>query len=129
MALRLKLMTGESSTPLQFDVESVEDTRELTVPIRRCPGPISRREFLRVGGLALGGLGIADVAAARSASRSRSDTSVILVYCIGGASHLETYDLKPDGPSNMRSVFAPIPTCVPGMSICELLPLHAKVAD
>jgi hypothetical protein len=99
------------------------------MPVRRCPGPVDRREFLRVGGLALGGLGLADVASGRSASRSRADTSVILVYCIGGASHLETYDLKPDGPSNMRSVFAPISTCVPGMSICELLPLHARVAD
>src|SRR5262245_21219446 len=96
---------------------------------RRCAGPLSRREFLRVGGLALGGLGLADIAAARASAPLSQDTSVIMVYCSGGASQLETYDLKPSGPSNMRSVFAPIATCVPGMSICELLPLHAKVAD
>ncbi len=67
--------------------------------------------------------------AARAAARTTPDTSVILVYCLGGASHLETYDPKPDGPAESRSVFRPIPTCVPGMSVCELLPLHARVAD
>jgi hypothetical protein len=88
---------------------------------------IHRREFLRIGGLALGGLGLADVLAAQTRSAPR-DTSVIMIYCIGGASHLETYDLK-DGPEQMRSVFRPIPTRVSGMSICEHLPLHAEVAD
>ena len=95
---------------------------------KRTPEPVSRREFLRVGGLALGGLGFADVLAARAAAGSTRRTSVILVYCVGGASHLETYDLKPDGPAEMRSVFRPTPTTVPGMSVCELLPRHAEVA-
>src|SRR5262245_63195758 len=96
----------------------------------RCPGPVSRRDFLRIGTLALGGLGLSQVMAGRAAAgKKNSDTSVILVYCLGGPSHLETYDLKPDGPSEMRSVFRPIATRVPGMSICELLPLHARVAD
>jgi hypothetical protein len=90
---------------------------------------MKRRDFLRIGGLALGGLGLADTLAARARSASgRRDTSVILVYCLGGASQLETYDLKPDGPAEMRSVFRPIATRVPGMSVCELLPLHARVA-
>ena len=100
------------------------------MPERDCRGPVSRREFLRVGSLALGGLGLADVLAGRAAARTAgADTSVILVYCLGGPSHLETYDLKPDGPEQMRSVFRPIATRVPGMSICELLPQHARVAD
>ena len=90
--------------------------------------PIDRREFLRLGGLALGGLGLADVLAAQTRAR-QPDTSVIMIYCIGGMSHLETYDLKPDGPEQMRSVYRPIATRVPGMSICELLPRHAQVAD
>src|SRR5262245_63103369 len=90
-------------------------------------GALDRRDFLRVGGLALGGLGLADVLRARDGKRS--DTSVILVYCLGGKSHLETYDLKPDGPEQMRSVFRPIATRVKGTSICELLPHHARVAD
>jgi hypothetical protein len=97
---------------------------------QRCPGPIGRREFLRVGGLALGGLGLAGTLAARDAAGTAGrETSVILVYCIGGASQLETYDLKPDGPEEMRSIFRPIATRVPGLSVCELLPLHAEVAD
>lgn len=96
---------------------------------RRCAGPVDRRDFLKIGGLALAGLGLADVLAARAAARRNPDTSVIIVYCSGGASHLETYDLKPDGPEQMRSVFRPIATRVPGMSICELLPSHARVAD
>src|SRR5262245_30934539 len=96
----------------------------------RCPGPVSRRDFLRIGTLALGGLGLSQVMAGRAAAgKKNSDTSVILVYCIGGPSQLETYDLKPDGPAEMRSVFRPIATRVPGMSICELLPRHARVAD
>lgn len=82
-----------------------------------------------MGGLALGGLGLADTLAARTRARiTRRETSVILVYCLGGASQLETYDLKPDGPAEMRSVFRPIATRVPGMSVCELLPQHAQVA-
>jgi len=47
----------------------------------------------------------------------------------GGPSQLETYDLKPDAPLDYRSVFNPISTCVPGMDICELLPLQAQLAD
>src|SRR5262245_8412051 len=97
---------------------------------QRCPGPISRRAFLRTGGLALGGLTLPAVLAGRAAAGTASaDTSVILVYCLGGPSHLETYDLKPDGPAESRSVFRPVSTVVPGMSVCELLPLHARVAD
>lgn len=94
-----------------------------------CPGPLQRRDFLRAGTLALGGLALSDVLAARAAAAAPKRTSVILVYCIGGPSHLETYDLKPDGPENMRSVFRPMATRVPGMAICEHLPRHAQVAD
>lgn len=92
--------------------------------------PVGQREFLRVGGLALGSLALPDVLAGRAAAgTTAARTSVILVYCLGGPSHLETYDLKPDGPSEMRSVFRPTSTRVPGVSVCELLPRHARVAD
>ncbi len=107
--------------------------------VTRCTGPIGRREFLQVGGLALGGLTLADVLAARSSqaaagsaateATSPPDTSVILLYLHGGPSQLETYDLKLDAPSSYRSVFNSIPTVVPGMEICELLPRHTQVAD
>lgn len=93
-------------------------------------GPLARREFMQVGALALGGLTLSDVLAARARAGSGSvDTSVIMLYQHGGASQLETYDLKPDAPSDYRSQFRPIVTNVPGMEICELFPLQAKLAD
>ncbi|MCA9010215.1 MAG: DUF1501 domain-containing protein [Planctomycetaceae bacterium] len=98
--------------------------------VQRCPGPVHRREFLQLGSLALGGLSLSEVLAQRGANRAAAgETSVILLYCHGGPSQLETYDLKPDAPQEYRSVFAPISTSVPGMEICELFPLQAKIAD
>lgn len=99
-------------------------------PSVNCPGPHTRREFLRAGALALGGLTLADVLRARAAAGGESlDTSVILFYMWGGPSHLETYDLKPGAPVEYRSVFRPIATRVPGMEICELFPRQARIAD
>ena len=98
--------------------------------VQRCPGPVHRREFLQLGSLALGGLSLSEVLAQRAANvAAAAETSVILLYCHGGPSQLETYDLKPDAPQEYRSVFAPITTNVPGMEICELFPLQAKIAD
>jgi uncharacterized protein (DUF1501 family) len=95
----------------------------------RCPGPLRRREFLQAGALALGGLLLPDVLRARAASgQVQADTSVILLYLHGGPSQLETYDLKPDAPSEYRSVFRPIRTALPGMDVCELFPLQARLA-
>ncbi|MBM4004652.1 MAG: DUF1501 domain-containing protein [Planctomycetes bacterium] len=89
-----------------------------------------RREFMRIGALALGGLTLADVLRAHAAGdATRRDTSVILLYQHGGASHLETYDLKTDAPENYRSQFQPISTVVPGLEICEHFPLQARLAD
>ncbi|MEO1981693.1 MAG: DUF1501 domain-containing protein, partial [Fuerstiella sp.] len=75
---------------------------------KRCPGPMRRRELLQIGSFALGGLALTDVLAGRAAAgNANQDTSVILLYCHGGPSQLETYDLKPDAPSSYRSVFWP----------------------
>lgn len=99
-------------------------------PAVRCPGPLRRRDFLRAGTLALGGLSLPQVLRARAASQSLDvDTSVILLYLHGGPSQLETYDLKPDAPSSYRSVFGAIPTNVPGLELCELFPRQAQIAD
>jgi len=97
----------------------------------RCPGPMTRREMLRVGSLVLGGLSLPELLSARESSGTREDDdrSVILFYMWGGPSHLETYDLKPDAPSEYRSQFRPISTNVPGMEICELFPRQAALAD
>jgi len=97
-----------------------------------CPGPIKRREFLRIGlsGFATLSLpGLFQLRALAAAEQPKARTAVILVWLRGGASHLETYDPKPDAPSEFRGVFNPISTCVPGMQISELLPRHAKIAD
>lgn len=63
----------------------------------RCHGPSPRREFLKVGAYALGGLTLGDVMSARAANgHGKVDTSVIMLYLHGGPSQLETYDLKPN---------------------------------
>ena len=91
---------------------------------------LSRRGFMQIGALALGGLSLPEILAAKEASGTGdSDTSVIMLYQHGGASQLETYDLKADAPTSYRSVFNPIPTNVPGLNVCELFPLQAKMTD
>lgn len=98
--------------------------------LERCPSPIRRREFLQLGALTVGGLSLRDLLAAREAAgTTKTDTSVILLYLHGGASQLETWDLKPDAPSSYRSVFRPIQTNIEGIDICEHFPRQAKIAD
>jgi uncharacterized protein (DUF1501 family) len=63
------------------------------------------------------------------APASRERTAVIVVWLRGGMSHLDTYDPKPDAPSEYRGPFAPIATNVPGLRVTELLPHHARIAD
>lgn len=103
-------------------------------PKRRCKGPVSRRSFLEAGSLALGGLSLPQLlrerAVAREAGRGQArDTAVILIWLQGGPSHMETYDLKPEAPAEYRGELRPISTRAPGLDVCELLPLHAQVAD
>ena len=90
-----------------------------------------RREFLRTGLAAFGGLTLPSLyrlraEAGRPATQNR--TAVILVWLRGGASHLDTYDPKPDAPSEYHGPFAPIATQVPGLRVTELLPRHARIA-
>ncbi len=98
-----------------------------------CQGPANRREFLRVGASALGGLTLADVLASQTLAGTRpehgSETSLILFWMWGGPSQLETFDPKPNAPSDYRGPFRPIATAVPGIEICELFPQLAKLAD
>ena len=94
-----------------------------------CNGPIRRREFLRIGTLALGGLTLPGLLKARAASGAASTPkSVILFWMWGGPSQLETWDCKPDAPSEYRGPLRPIHTNVPGIDICEVFPLQAKQA-
>ncbi len=96
---------------------------------RYCDG-VSRRSFLKVGGLAMGGLGLADLLGAEArAGVAGSHKAVIMVYLAGGMSQQDTFDLKPEAPAEVRGEFRPIATSVPGTRICELLPGIAKVVD
>jgi hypothetical protein len=100
--------------------------------MNRCLGPLSRREFLRVGSLTLGGVGLGGLLPLRlcagDSAAPAGDTSVILIWLPGGPPHMETYDMKPDAPEEFRGEFRPIRTTVPGLDVCELLPRHAKIA-
>ncbi|MDB5384785.1 MAG: hypothetical protein JWM11_431 [Planctomycetaceae bacterium] len=98
-----------------------------------CRGPVSRRSVLQAGSLLLGGLGLGDLyrlrAQAESVRPNGENNAVILVWLEGGPSQLETYDMKPRAPAEYRGEFLPIETVVPGLDVCELLPLHTKIAD
>ncbi len=98
-------------------------------PVVACPGPIGRRDFLRAGFLGLSGLGLGDLLRARAANETQSDTACIFIWLGGGPSQFETYDMKPDAPAEYRGEFRPIRTNVPGIDICEHLPMQARVAD
>src|SRR4051812_4419215 len=90
----------------------------------------SRRSFLQLGALTIGGLTLADLLRARAYGAARATgKAVIMVYLNGGPSHVDMYDLKPNAPVEYRGQFEPIPTNVPGIQISELLPLQAKIAD
>ena len=96
-----------------------------------CAGPLRRREFLRIGFTGLTSLTLSELLRRRaesSATKSRENTALLVVWLHGGASHLETYDPKPLAPSEYRGPYRAIPTRVPGMQISELLPRHAQLA-
>src|SRR5262249_407004 len=92
----------------------------------------SRRQFLRVGGLGLAGLALPDLLRLRAESgdtpRPRPK-SVIMIGLSRGPSHTETDDMKPAAPAEFRGEFGTIPSVVPGLRLCELLPLQAQIAN
>ncbi len=92
---------------------------------------VSRRSFLQIGSLTLGGLTLPKLLAAeeRSGSAPRRHKSVIMVYLAGGMSHQDTFDLKPEAPVEIRGEFKPISTSVPGIQVCEHLPKLASMMD
>src|SRR5437660_1007360 len=94
-----------------------------------CDG-VSRRNFLRIGALGLGGLALPQLLRAEAqAGVKRSHKAVIMIFLPGGPSHQDMFDLKMDAPSEIRGEFRPINTNVSGIQICELLPRLAKIAD
>src|SRR5882724_3579697 len=96
---------------------------------RFCDG-VSRRNFLRIGTLGLGGLALPQLLQAESLTGARrSHKAVIMIFLPGGPSHQDMFDLKMDAPSEIRGEFRPIATSVPGIQICEHLPRLAKMMD
>ena len=101
-------------------------------PTQQCQGPVSRRQFLKIGSLGLGGLSLAGVTPYKlfaDQGESEPDRSVIFIWLPGGPPHMEMYDLKPDAPEEYRGAFRPIQTNVTGIQVSEHLPMHAHVAD
>lgn len=95
----------------------------------------NRREFLRVGGLGIAGLTLADVlrceaaAGASAAGPAARAKSVIYVVLGGGPSHIDMWDLKPHAPAEYRGPFSPIATNLSGVQICEHMPRQAAIMD
>src|SRR5581483_8541241 len=96
---------------------------------RNCKG-VSRRTALKAGFLGLAGLTLPDLLRLRAeGSAEKKDTAVILLWLDGGPSQLETYDPKPDAPSDYRGPYKAIKTNVTGVYVNELLTNHARHMD
>ena len=100
-----------------------------------CDG-LARRSFLQIGGLAMGGLALPQILRAeaestvgQSSKSKRVAKGIIMVLLPGGPTHLDSFDMKPDAPTEIRGEFQPIATNLPGVEICELLPRLAGMAD
>src|SRR5436190_16842269 len=98
-------------------------------PHRHCDG-LNRREFLTAGAVGFAGLTLAGLLRAEAAAGIKSSTkAVINIHLDGGPPQMDTIDLKPDAPVEVRGEFKPIATKVPGLQICELMPKLAAIAD
>ncbi|HEY3789032.1 MAG TPA: DUF1501 domain-containing protein [Urbifossiella sp.] len=89
----------------------------------------SRRHFLRGVSLGLGGMSLGNLLPLRAEERAQRPKSVIMVLLIGGPSHIDMYDMKPEAPVEIRGDFKPIKTNVTGIEICEHMPRQARLAD
>ena len=87
--------------------------------------PISRRRLLQVGTLGACGLSLPNLLAAEAGS-AKPPKSCIFIYQYGGLSQLDSWDLKPDAPQEIRGPYQPIATATPGFQVGELMPRLAK---
>ncbi len=98
-------------------------------PVSFCDG-FNRRDFFHVGSLSFLGLSLADWSSLRAAGAAKSDKkNCIFLFLVGGPSQLDTWDMKPDAPAEIRGPYRPIPTNVDGIQISEIFPRMAKHAD
>ena len=98
---------------------------------------VSRRRFIEIGSLGVFGLSLPALLrseakgadAAGRAARHTSKRSVILIWQHGGPSQLDTFDMKPDAPAEVRGPYQSIASTLPGLDVCELMPHHARIMD
>jgi hypothetical protein len=95
---------------------------------KNCQG-VGRRDFIQTGLGALGGIGLSQMLRMQASAASKSDTRCIFIWLDGGPSHYETFDPKPDAPSEIRGEFGTVPTTVPGVHFSEKFPKLAKTFD
>ncbi len=94
-----------------------------------CDG-VSRRNFIKIGALGLGGLALPQILQAEAkAGIRKSHKAIIMIYLPGGPPHQDMFDIKVDAPQEIRGEFKPIPTKVPGIQVCEYLPRLAGMTD
>lgn len=97
-----------------------------------CHPTLTRRGFVEAGAASILGLGMAELNQMRALAAPDAQVgrakSVIFIFAVGGMSQLETFDMKPDAPDSIRGEFRPISTSVPGIQICEHLPMLARQA-
>ena len=105
-------------------------TLDAARPVHFCDG-LRRRDFLHAGALGLIGLSLPDLFALKAAAAVRTDRDIncIVLMLVGAPSQLDTWDMKPDAPSEVRGPYKPIPTNVAGIQISEIFPRMAKLAD
>ena len=99
-------------------------------PVHFCDG-LTRRDFLHAGSLSVLGLGLPAMQALAAAGASAPDRDIncILLFLVGGPSQLDTWDMKPDAPEEVRGPFRPIATKVPGIQVSEIFPRLATMMD
>ena len=91
---------------------------------------MSRRQFLSIGGLALGGLALPQFLRAEgNTGVNAHGKGIIMIYLPGGPPHLDMWDPKPTAPAEIRGEFEPIATKVSGLEISEMFPRMASMAD
>ncbi len=110
--------------------------RVLGSPRRLCDG-MSRRDLLQVGSAAFGGIGLSQLLAAQASASSSAAMSdsfgrakhCIVLFLYGSHSQLETFDMKPEAPEQIRGTMRPIASSLPGLDVCEYLPHTAQIMD
>lgn len=104
--------------------------RNLNGHVREGLTVMGRRSMLKAGLAGMAGLSLPGLLAAKDAgATSRSAKSVILIWMTGGPSHIDTWDVKPQAPREIRGPFGVIPTALPGVQFCEYLPKQAAMMD